>query len=136
MTNQKFTEQDAKLTISGIIREIWGDAVANNTPENMTQEVIDVVNDVISSIKTCSKRLLAVDITYNFLYTAPGTIWEVLFAMAADLIAQGMYDENHNPLATYTAWVNVLRGKREYKACVSTAALYNRSRLEMALMGI
>lgn len=81
----------------------------------MKNDILSMAQAVLALIMALDRRLLTIDITYNFLYTAPDTIWEVLFAMAMDLIAQGRYGEHHNPLA---------------------AALYNRSRLEMAFMDI
>ncbi len=137
MTTKTFTDADAKQAICGIIDAVWGKGViSSNRPENINSDVIAVVTDVVNSIKTCSKYFLAADIAYNFLYTAPGTIYEVLFGMAADMIANARYDEKHNPLATYVNWINVIRGNRQYRACVNTAALHNRSRLEMAFLGI
>lgn len=128
---------DTKFLISGIIDGIWGKGViANNTPENINDDVIDVVNDVVERIKTCSKTMVAVDITYNLLYSAPGTIKEVLAGLVADMVANGINDPNHNVLATYIGWFNALRGNRQYRTCIVSAALYNRSRLEMAFLGI
>ncbi|WP_118792646.1 hypothetical protein [Neisseria bergeri] len=136
MKNKTFTDHDIRVTISGIIKEIWGDGVASNRPENITPEVAAVVSDAVNQIKTCSKRLLAVDITYNFLYTAPGMIWEVIEGMAADMIANLGYDDKRNPLTTYIGWIRVLRGRRQYAACVNTAALNYRSRLELAFLDL
>lgn len=137
MAQNNFTEKDFKIAISGLIDAIWGKGVvAANRPENINDDVIQVVEDVVNSIKTCSKRMLAVDVTYNFLYTAPGSLKEIMFAMAADMTANLRYDKDHNPLATFKGWLDVIRGNRQYRSCINTAALYNRSRLEMAFLGI
>lgn len=79
---------------------------------------------------------MAVDITYNFLYTALGTIWEVIEGMAADMIANLCYDDKRNPLTAYIGWIRVLRGRRQYAAGVNTAALNYRSRLEPAFLDL
>lgn len=128
---------DIKFLISGIIDGIWGKGIiANNTPENINDDVINVVNDVVERIKTCSKKMVRVDMTYNLLYSAPGTIWEVLAGLVADMVANGIKDPNNNVLATYIGWFDALRGNRQYRTCIVSAALYNRSRLEMAFLGI
>ena len=50
---------DIKFLISGIIDGIWGKGIiANNTPENINDDVINVVNDVVEHIKTCSKKIV------------------------------------------------------------------------------
>lgn len=137
MAQKTFTEKDANIAISGIIDAIWGKGViANNSPENINDDVIDVVNDVVNRIKSCSHAMVGVDVTYNILYSAPGSITEVLFGLAADMFANGLYDDKHNPLATYVGWINALFKNRRYKTCVVSAALYNRSRLEMAFLGL
>lgn len=38
MKNKTFTDHDIRVTISGIIKEIWGDGVASNRPENITPD--------------------------------------------------------------------------------------------------
>lgn len=137
MTQKTFTEKDINIAISGIIDAIWGKGViTDNSPENINDDVIDVVNDVVNRIKSCSQKMVAVDITYNILYSAPGGLTEVLYGLAADMIAHGVNDENNNPLATYVGWINALLKNRQYKTCVVSAALYNRSRLEMAFLGL
>lgn len=137
MAKQTFTENDYKKTISGIIDAIWGKGViANNSPENINDEVIDVVEDVVKRIKSCSQAMVGIDITYNILYSAPGSLKEILFGLAADMIANARYDKNHNPLVTYVGWIRALLKHRQYKTCVVLAALYNRSRLEMAFLGL
>ncbi|WP_295849329.1 hypothetical protein [uncultured Neisseria sp.] len=137
MAQKTFTDNDAKIVISGIIDAIWGKGVvASNKPENINDDVIEVVNDVVENIKRSTRPMLAIDITYNILYSAPGSLKEVLFGLAADMFANGVEDPNHNIIATYVGWLNALYNKRQYRTAIVTAALYNRSRLEMAFLGL
>ncbi|WP_373753392.1 hypothetical protein [Neisseria weixii] len=136
MAQHNFTDNDFKIAVSGLIDAIWGKGViAANRPENINDDVIQVVEDVVNSIKTCSKRMLAVDVTYNFLYTAPGSLREMMVGIIADMVANGIKGA-HDPLTTYKGWLNVIRSNRQYRSCINTAALYHRSRLEMAFLGI
>ncbi|MFC5920730.1 hypothetical protein ACFPVS_08340 [Neisseria weixii] len=87
MAQHNFTDNDFKIAVSGLIDAIWGKGVvAANRPENVNDDVIQVVEDVVNSIKTCSKRMLAVDVTYNFLYTAPGSLREMMVGIIADMV--------------------------------------------------
>ena len=70
--------------------------VASNKPENINDDVIEVVNDVVENIKRSTRPMLAIDITYNILYSAPGSLKEVLFGLTADMFANGVEDPNHN----------------------------------------
>lgn len=136
MTNNTFTEKEFKIVVSGIIDAIWGKGViAANKPENINSDVIAVVESTVNSIKTCSKRMLAVDMTYNFLYTGPSSLKDLIFGIAADM-AVNTVGKPRNPLETFQGWIGVIRGNRQYRSCINTAALYNRSRLEMAFLGI
>lgn len=137
MTAKTFTDHDVKVTICGIIRNIWGDAIQNNSPEYITPEVVQIVDDVVKKIRNCSKRLVEYDQTFQFFYAGiPGTLWEMIVSLALGMIAEGLYGDKHNPLGTFVGWFDVMRGKREYIACINTAAVHNRSRLEIALLGL
>lgn len=126
---KKSLNNDVKVTTSAIIDQIWGKGViTSNSPENINEEVINVVNDVVNSIKQCSKRMLAVDMTYNIIYSQVNPFF--------DMVVNAVYDKSHNPLITYVNWFNAIKGNYQYKTCISTAALYHRSRLEMAFMEI
>lgn len=131
-----YTDQDAKIAICGIIREIYGDQVANNRPENISPEVIDIVTDAVNRIKSATRAIVSMDVAFNFLYTAPGTIWDVLFSMAADALAHLLEPGSwHDPLQTYVDWFQAIRGKRMYAMAIPVAAAATRSGLELALMG-
>lgn len=38
MTEKTFTDYDIRVTISGIIKEIWGDGVASNRPRTLLRK--------------------------------------------------------------------------------------------------
>lgn len=129
-------QQQAKTHIVQLIDTIWGKgAIRNNHADNINEDVAQVLDDTINQIKHCSKQMILVDVMYNFLYTKPTSINEILFGMVADSAANLVEDPEHNRLRTYLNWIALLRGHRQYKTCIHTAALAHRTRLEAALMG-
>ena len=115
MSSKTFTDHDVKVTVCGIIKNIWGDAVRNNTPEHITPEVVQIVDDVVKKIRDCSKRLVDYDQTIQFFYAGiPSTLWEMIVSLALGMIAEGIYGEGHNPLGSFVGWFNVVRRMHQY----------------------
>lgn len=131
-----YSDEDAKIVICGIIKEIYGNNLANNQPENITPDVIDIVTDAVNRIKSATYPLLGTHVVYSFIYTAPGSIFEVLFGLWADMVANGSHEDTQDVLQTYKDWIGAIRKNRIYKASISSAAVATRTGLELALMGI
>lgn len=133
MSNE-FTEEDVKATICGIIDEIWDKNMPNNSVENISPEVMQIMDDVFQGIRRCSKTMVFTDVTLNYLMTAPGRLADIIVSLAAQVSAD-TYKER-NPLATFINWIQAIRGNRSYKMCINTAAVNYRSRVQLALMSM
>lgn len=97
-----------------------------NAVENINDDVVYYMDQALQSISQCSKAFAFIDIIYSIFYREiiPPDSWKDLMKAAI---------ENGTSLPK---WIDALRGRLQYKACVETAALNWRSAVTGALMGI
>jgi hypothetical protein len=103
------------------IAAIWPN-MSYNDVDNISDEVAEIMDTVLDSIKTCSIALAGINALYDSFYgIATGTSWRDVLAAA---------------ITTIASWIDSVRTNQTYKACVSTAAANWRSAVELALMGM
>lgn len=113
------TEQKAGYVVA--IAAIWPN-MSNNTVNNISDEVAEIMDTVLDSIRTCSVALAGVEAAYNMFYDmATGTSWKDVLASAINAIG---------------GWITSVRTNQQYQACVTVAAANWRSAIELALMGL
>lgn len=109
-----------------IINAIWGaGSIPDNVVGNISDEVVSVMEDVLSSIRDCSMAMIGIDLVFSIFYDKTFATWRELLKTATDTVGKSGKD-----------WLDVLRNSSRYKICVNTAAAANRSRVQMALAGI
>lgn len=126
-------QQHINHIVSGMIRDIWGN-LPHNQPENITPEVVEIVEKAVREISVYSKRLLVADITFSVFYTGWPDLITLILGFGSQALANAAAEGK--PLKTFTDWIGVMRSKKQYVACVNQAAANYRSQLEMALMGL
>lgn len=104
------------------INSIWQSSMRNNSVDNISDEVKDLMNTVLTEIRNGTKAFVAVDITFNIFYV-PNVPWQVTLVSA---LATGSVSD----------WVAALRGKKQYVAVVNAVALNFKSAVQLALYGL
>ena len=116
---------EAKLEYVKAINAIWGGTMQNNSVYNINEDVVELVDKVLSEIRKGSQAMLAIDVIYNFFYSAPGSWAEVIIGAIINGISGGV-----------SGWIDVLKGSKMYASVVNTAALRYKSAVQLALYGI
>ncbi|MDR2165360.1 MAG: hypothetical protein LBO79_07040 [Zoogloeaceae bacterium] len=112
-------EQKAQYVAA--IAAIWPN-MPNNSINNISGEVVDLMGQVLNSIRDCSQAFVAIDATFSLFYDS-GSWGDIL----ANALINGI---------NVGDWIAALRGNMQYNVCVVTAAANWRSAIELALMGL
>jgi hypothetical protein len=112
---------EQKAAYVAAIDAIWPGLPSNNIG-NISDEVAEIMDTVLDSIKTCSKALAGVEAVYDVFYdVVTGTSWRDVLVSAIGAIA---------------GWIDSVRTDQLYRICVVVTAANWRSAIQMALMGI
>jgi hypothetical protein len=112
-------EQKAQYVAA--IAAIWPN-ISNNSIGNISDEVVEIMDQVLSAIRQCSQAFAVIEAVFSVFYGAGS--WRDILVNA---LASGTSVGN---------WIAALRGNVQYRACVVTAAANWRSAIELALMGL
>lgn len=122
----------------GIINKLFDGQMQDNTPQNITPEVVQLINTMTDEIVKCSRAYLGTHIVYMTFYTAT-SIDDILIAYGGGQAVDWL-DTNppytNNPMKTFIDWIDVLMGNRQYKSCVTIAKAKYLSPVQLALYGL
>lgn len=114
-----------KQTYVDIINSIWGaGSIPDNVVGDITDDVVSVMDDVLSSIRDCSMAMIGIDLVFSIFYKKTFATWRELLKTTTETVGKSGKD-----------WLDTLRNSSRYKVCVNTAAAANRTRVQMALAG-
>ena len=108
------------------IQKVWKNSLYADV-SMITPEVEEVANTVFTQIRNCSYSLAAINATYEAFYSG-GNIWETLVGMGETGVT--------NIVAEVAGWIDTLYGSGNYYACINGAAVYWRSVMDLALLGL
>lgn len=104
------------------IDAIWQGSMRNNNVDNISDDVVSLVDTVLTEIRSGSEGLALVHLAFSIFYIHTNP-WKVTLVMA---IATGDVSD----------WIGVMRGNRQYAAVLNVAALNFKSAVQLALYGL
>lgn len=142
---EKMTYEDKKM-YAGMINELFGGAV-RATPDQINETICLYVDQMVYDIEKCSKDIasFAFGAFYTFTF-AHFTKFAIDYALAKWYPGISLGREISRWLATegidtglndyLSNWIATLIGNRRFVACVYTARVKWRSKIEIELLGI
>ncbi|MDD3575413.1 MAG: hypothetical protein PHT38_00840 [Halothiobacillus sp.] len=114
--------QDEREKYNNIIQALYGGAVSSS-PDQITDDVADVVNTILNSATECSKAV-----------TITATLIELLFPPSGIIdFTVAVIKTGYNAISD---WIDQCQNNQIATACLDSAKLNWRSPLQMALLGI
>jgi len=112
------------------IDKIWSGSMSGNSPENITQEIVDEMELILSEIRICTENIntlldMLID-RFKKIYK-DRIKWEMLAKEKAVRPGKKSYVYD---------WLDMLTENKPYHACVVTAAVNWKSSIQLKLMGI
>lgn len=104
------------------IDAIWQGSMRNNTIDNIDDNVVRIINTVLTEIRNGTKNMLIADGIFNIFYK-PNIPWELALVLA--VTTGGVRD-----------WIGAILGDRQYRSVVNVIALNFKSPVQLALYGI
>ncbi len=117
------------------INTLWRSSMQYNQPENITPRLAEIIKVILEEIKEGSKAMGVVELTFGMFYI-PATDWVGLALNTAEVLSPNEYWPTVPGLPNIPQWFDAIRGKRQYKAVVDSAALNWKSIVQMELMGL
>ncbi|PIT20193.1 hypothetical protein BGI36_08370 [Snodgrassella communis] len=105
-----------------IINTLWGGSLQCNSIENISDDVIRLMDEVLTKIRDGSTAMIGVHAVFEIFYSKIYSSWAELIKVALDTADAHASD-----------WIGVLRGNRQYSAVVNSAALGYKSPVQIAL---
>lgn len=105
-----------------IINTIWSGTMQFNSIENMSDDVIRLMDQVLTQIRDGSKAMIGIHAVFEIFYMKSFRTWGELLEAAVDAGEANASD-----------WIGVLRGNRQYNIVVSGVALGYKSPVQIAL---
>lgn len=135
-----------------IIKKIYGDSI-RVTEDQITDEVKAIVNQMLDGIQSCTLRIAPISTLAHGIAGAikgmtPGTdtldpdahlafVEEGLKSSISEWLKKQALNFGWEFAKAYLkAWLDILVENKRLQICVNTAALNNKSRLAIALLGI
>lgn len=105
-----------------VIHKIWPRVMDRYNANDVTDEVVDMMDTILNSIAECSKAMEIIEEIYDEFYM-PFKInkWRKIVSGALDV---------------FEVWIKDLETHKRYQICITSAAWKWRSVMEMALMGL
>ena len=114
--------EEEKQAYNDLIQNLY-DGSLNSSPEMISQEVIDIVNTILTEAIECSKAIAITEELINILFPS-GTLGR----LTKDIVTSG--------LQAIFNWIDAIQGNRIYSICLAQAKLNWKSPLQLALIGI
>jgi hypothetical protein len=108
--------EEEKQAYNDLIQNLY-DGSLNSSPEMISQEVIDIVNTILTKAIAITEELI------NLLFPS-GTLGR----LTKDIVTSG--------LQAIFNWIDAIQGNRIYSICLAQAKLNWKSPLQLALLGI
>lgn len=105
-----------------IINTLWGGSLQCNSIENISEDVIRLIDEVLSKIRDGSTAMIGVHAVFEIFYNQTYSSWAKVIKAALDK------GDTHA-----SDWIAVLRGNRQYRIVVNSAALGYKSPVQNAL---
>lgn len=116
---------EVKQQYVNAIEIIWQGSMRNNTVDNIDDNVVRLMDSVLSEISKGTYAFLAVDVTYSIFYDLPSSWLGLLVWVAQNALGE-----------TFQGWFNVIFNNRKYRAVINAAALNFKSPVQLALYGL
>ncbi|MCO6516630.1 MAG: hypothetical protein J6586_09100 [Snodgrassella sp.] len=105
-----------------IINTLWSGSMQCNSIENISDDVIRLMDEVLTKIRDGSTAMIGVHAVFKIFYNQTYSSWAKLIKVALDTVDAHASD-----------WIAVLRGNRQYRVVVNSAALGYKSPVQIAL---
>ena len=118
------------------INKLWNGSMRYNEAENITPCLAEIIEVILEEIKEGSKAMGIVELTFSMFYI-PVTDWcSLILNTAATMSPNEHWPTLPSRFPTIPQWFDAIRGKKQYQAVISAAAVNWKSIVQMELMGL
>lgn len=114
--------QEERETYHELVQRLYGGTVSSS-PSQITEDVADIVNTILDEAVECSKAVAITQALISLLFPSTSVI-----SFTKNLVKTGY--------SAIMDWLAASEGNEAATACIESAKLNWRSRLELALLGM